>query len=133
MFVGADLSCPCRRPILLAVDGIEALFSQTNYIDANAGSISASQLALPSLLASYIAGTAKLAAGSVVGAFDKATARIPLEKVTSVQVGALDRQEAAGIYEHMFKTNMLYGREYRAAATSTFPQSCSICDAFLNR
>ena len=28
-----------------------------------------------------------------------------------MQVEALDRQEAAGIYEHLFKTDMLNGRE----------------------
>lgn len=100
-----------RRPILLAIDGIEALFRQTKYVDANAKPIPASQLALPALLASYLTGTAKVAAGSVVGAFDKATLSIPSSKETSVQVEALDRQEAAGIYEHLFKTDMLSGRE----------------------
>lgn len=96
-------------PVLLAVDGIEALFGQTNYVDANAASIPASQLALPAVLASYLSGTAKLASGGAIGAFDKATARIPLPQEASVQVEALDRQEAAGIYEHLFKTDMLSG------------------------
>ena len=107
----SDTPSPHRRPILLAVDGIEALFRQTDYVDPNGGRIPASQLALPALLASYLSGTSKLTAGSVIGAFDKATASIPSPKGASVQVEALDRQEAAGIYEHLFKTDMLSGRE----------------------
>ncbi|KAI0339407.1 hypothetical protein BDW22DRAFT_1409048 [Trametopsis cervina] len=68
-------------PVLLAVDEVQSLYSQSKYRDPRFNTISAQHLSLPRLLLEYVSGKKQFHAGAVLGALTSSNSEFkpPLE------------------------------------------------------
>jgi hypothetical protein len=93
------------KPLLVAIDGAEALQGLSEYKDANADRVHSRNLAISKLLNEYATGKQRLESGAVLLATDRATGA--LQGIDSQLVSGLSLQEAIGIYEHLAETQLL--------------------------
>lgn len=95
-----------RAPILVAVDGVEALYKTSKYSTVENKPIEPEQLSVPHLLRACLSSKDTFSLITAIGALDK-SASLEIPNVGSITPGALTRTEAAGIYQNMSDTLLL--------------------------